>query len=156
MKGDPLGRSTRAGEHGAGERSVGTRRRGLPWPRQGQIAAKKPASDVSHTDPYVNASTLRPDLPPGVPSGAWTVAATTLQGAAGAVPTYTCRGPREPGPHEAQRMITFSDDPRVAEQQMHAVIYYLTAFGYIDGDFDTNEKQYIRDHIGKLVEPGGD
>ena len=49
-------------------------------------------------------------------------------------------------------MITFSHDPRVAEQQMHAVIYYLTAFGYIDGDFDTNEKQYIRDHIGKLVE----
>ncbi len=46
----------------------------------------------------------------------------------------------------------FSTDSRVAEQQMHAVIFYLTAFGYIDGDFDDSEKAFIRDYIGKLVE----
>src|SRR5258708_17886618 len=46
----------------------------------------------------------------------------------------------------------FSPDSRVAEQQMHAVIFYLTAFGYIDGDFDDSEKAFIRDYVGKLVE----
>ena len=46
----------------------------------------------------------------------------------------------------------FSTDSKVAEQQMHAVIFYLTAFGYIDGDFDDSEKAFIRDYIGKLVE----
>jgi hypothetical protein len=46
----------------------------------------------------------------------------------------------------------FSTDSKVAEQQMHAVIFYLTAFGYIDGDFDDSEKTFIRDYIGKLVE----
>lgn len=49
-------------------------------------------------------------------------------------------------------MITFSADPKLAEQQMHAVIYYLTAFGYIDGDFDESEKDFIRAHIRELVE----
>ena len=46
----------------------------------------------------------------------------------------------------------FSTDSRVAEQQMHAIIFYLTAFGYIDGDFDDSEKAFVRDYIGKLVE----
>ena len=49
-------------------------------------------------------------------------------------------------------MMKFSTDSRVAEQQMHAVIFYLTAFGYIDGDFDDSEKAFIRDYVGKLVE----
>jgi hypothetical protein len=49
-------------------------------------------------------------------------------------------------------MMSFSADPLVAEQQMHAIIFYLTAFGYIDGDFDAAEKQFIRDYIKKLVE----
>ncbi len=48
-------------------------------------------------------------------------------------------------------MMSFSPDPLVAEQQMHAIIYYLTAFGYIDGEFDASEKQFIRDHVAKLV-----
>jgi hypothetical protein len=48
-------------------------------------------------------------------------------------------------------MISFSTDARVAEQQMHAVIFTLTAFGYIDGDFDRAEKRYIRDYIAQLV-----
>ena len=48
-------------------------------------------------------------------------------------------------------MMHFSSDPEVAEQQMHAIIYYLTAFGYVDGDFDKAEKSFIRDYIGRLV-----
>lgn len=48
-------------------------------------------------------------------------------------------------------MITFHADPRIAEQQMQAVIFYLTAFGHIDGSFDKTEKSYIRDYVGKLV-----
>jgi Calcineurin-like phosphoesterase len=49
-------------------------------------------------------------------------------------------------------MIRFSPDPGVADQQMNAIIYYLTAFGYIDGDFDAAEKLFIRRHVKKLVE----
>jgi len=52
---------------------------------------------------------------------------------------------------ECAPMMTFSTDPAVAEQQMHAIIYYLTAFGYIDGDFDNAERGFIRDYIAKLV-----
>ena len=48
-------------------------------------------------------------------------------------------------------MITFSQDPGVAESQMHAVIFYLTTFGYIDGDFDASEKSFVRDYIKRLV-----
>ena len=48
-------------------------------------------------------------------------------------------------------MITFHADPHVAEQQMRAIIFYLTAFGYIDGDFDASEKRYVKDYVGKLV-----
>ncbi|KYG09668.1 serine/threonine protein phosphatase [Sorangium cellulosum] len=49
-------------------------------------------------------------------------------------------------------MMTFSPDPRVAEQQMHAIIYYLTGFGYIDGELDPTEKSFIRGHIQELVQ----
>jgi len=49
-------------------------------------------------------------------------------------------------------MITFSQDPDVAERQMQAVIFYLTTFGYIDGDFDGSEKDYVRNYIRTLVE----
>ena len=49
-------------------------------------------------------------------------------------------------------MIRFSTDPGVADSQMNAIIYYLTAFGYIDGDFDADEKLFIRRHVKKLVE----
>lgn len=48
-------------------------------------------------------------------------------------------------------LVSFSPDPAVAERQMHAVIYYLTAFGYIDGDFDHAEKKFIQEHIAALV-----
>jgi hypothetical protein len=49
-------------------------------------------------------------------------------------------------------MIRFSDDPNRAEQEMHAVIFYLTTFGYIDGDFDAQEKSFVRDYIAKLID----
>ena len=48
-------------------------------------------------------------------------------------------------------MLNFSTDPDVAEQQMNAIIFYLTAFGYIDGDFDRSEKLFIKEYIAKLV-----
>jgi hypothetical protein len=49
-------------------------------------------------------------------------------------------------------VVTFSTSPDVAEQQMHAIIFYLTAFGYIDGNFDLTEKTFVRTHIRQLVE----
>ena len=49
-------------------------------------------------------------------------------------------------------MLKFSTDPDVAESQMSAIIFYLTAFGYIDGDFDMSEKDFVRQYIGRLVE----
>jgi hypothetical protein len=48
-------------------------------------------------------------------------------------------------------MLRFSDDPVVAEKQMYAVIFYLTTFGYIDGDFDRTEKEFIREYVRRLV-----
>jgi len=48
-------------------------------------------------------------------------------------------------------MLTFSADPDVAEQQMNAIIFYLTAFGYIDGKFDFTEKTFVRIYIRQLV-----
>ena len=40
-------------------------------------------------------------------------------------------------------MLTFSTDPAVAERQMEALIFSLTTFGYIDGDFDDAEKDVM-------------
>jgi uncharacterized tellurite resistance protein B-like protein len=48
-------------------------------------------------------------------------------------------------------MLTFSTNPVVAEQQMNAIIFYLTAFGYIDGQFDLTEKTFVRIYIRQLV-----
>ena len=48
-------------------------------------------------------------------------------------------------------MLTFSSNPDVAEQQMNAIIFYLTAFGYIDGKFDFTEKTFVRIYIRQLV-----
>ena len=49
-------------------------------------------------------------------------------------------------------MISFSNDPKRAEQEMHAIIFYLTTFGHIDGDFDNAEKSFVREYIRKLIE----
>jgi hypothetical protein len=48
-------------------------------------------------------------------------------------------------------MLTFSSDPQVAESQMQAVIFLMTTFGYIDGDFDQREREFVRDRIRSLV-----
>src|ERR1700755_2945562 len=48
-------------------------------------------------------------------------------------------------------MLIFSSNPDVAEQQMNAIIFYLTAFGYIDGEFDFTEKTFVRIYIRQLV-----
>jgi hypothetical protein len=48
-------------------------------------------------------------------------------------------------------MLRFSEDPKVAEKQMLAVIFYLTTFGYIDGDYDPTEKAFIREYVKRLV-----
>jgi hypothetical protein len=49
-------------------------------------------------------------------------------------------------------MMVFSDDPQIAENQMHAIIFYLTAFGYIDGDFAPTEKTFVREYIKKVIQ----
>lgn len=48
-------------------------------------------------------------------------------------------------------MLEFSQDGPTADRQMRAVIFYLTTFGYIDGDFDASEKSFVRDYIEQLV-----
>jgi hypothetical protein len=53
-------------------------------------------------------------------------------------------------------MLTFSREPEIAEQQMSAIIFYLIAFGYIDGDFDLSEKSFIKSYIAGLVEKRAD
>ncbi|MEM7154757.1 MAG: metallophosphoesterase family protein [Myxococcota bacterium] len=48
-------------------------------------------------------------------------------------------------------MIQLSQDPKIAEQQIEAVIFYLTACGYIDSEFDLREKAFVRSFLRKLV-----
>ena len=48
-------------------------------------------------------------------------------------------------------MLKFSSNGPEAEKQMRAVIFYLTTFGYNDGDFDAAEKDFVRGYIKKLV-----
>jgi hypothetical protein len=48
-------------------------------------------------------------------------------------------------------MLTFSTDGPEAEKQMRAVIFYMTTFGYIDGDFDESERTFVREYIKKLI-----
>ena len=49
-------------------------------------------------------------------------------------------------------MIDLSRDPKTAERQMQALIFALTTFGHIDGDFDANEREVVKGTIRKLVE----
>src|SRR5512141_3175539 len=48
-------------------------------------------------------------------------------------------------------MLRFSQNPQEADKQMRAVIFYLTTFGYIDGDYDPSEKEFIRQYVKRLV-----
>jgi hypothetical protein len=49
-------------------------------------------------------------------------------------------------------MPNFNNDPTIADRQMQAIIFYLTTFGHIDGDFDASEKTFVRSYIQTLVE----
>ena len=48
-------------------------------------------------------------------------------------------------------MIQLSSDPQVAEQQIEAIIFYLTTCGYIDSEFDLSEKAFVRAYLRKVV-----
>jgi len=48
-------------------------------------------------------------------------------------------------------MIKLSPDPQVAEQQIEAIIFYLTTCGYIDNEFDLSEKAFVRAYLRKVV-----
>ena len=47
--------------------------------------------------------------------------------------------------------IQLNPDPKIAEQQIEAVIFYLTTCGYIDTEFDLREKAFIRAFLRELV-----
>lgn len=49
-------------------------------------------------------------------------------------------------------MLEFSRDPKVAERQMQSLIFALTAFGHVDGDFDEGEREVVKSTIRRLVE----
>jgi hypothetical protein len=49
-------------------------------------------------------------------------------------------------------MLALSQDPFVANQQLAGAIFYLTAFGHLDGHFDSAERQYIHAFVARLVE----
>jgi hypothetical protein len=49
-------------------------------------------------------------------------------------------------------MLAFSSDPHIAERQMEALIFSLTTFGYIDGDYDEAERAIVTLTVMRLVE----
>lgn len=49
-------------------------------------------------------------------------------------------------------MFDLSADPRIAERQMQALIFALTTFGHIDGDFDATEREVVVATIRSLIE----
>jgi hypothetical protein len=48
-------------------------------------------------------------------------------------------------------MLKFNNNPKIANKQMQGIIFYLTSFGYIDGDFDQVEREFVLNYIKKLV-----
>ncbi|MCY1055062.1 metallophosphoesterase family protein [Nannocystis sp. SCPEA4] len=48
-------------------------------------------------------------------------------------------------------MIQLHSDPSIAEQQIEALIFYLTTLGYIDSEFDIREKAFVRAFLRELV-----
>jgi hypothetical protein len=61
------------------------------------------------------------------------------------------RGLGSPTQDYGAPMIKLSSDPRVAEQQIEAIIFYLTTCGYIDSEFDLSEKAFVRAYLRKVV-----
>ena len=52
---------------------------------------------------------------------------------------------------EAPTLIELSNDPAEAEQQIEAIIFYLTTCGYIDSEFDLTEKAFVRKYLRTVV-----
>ncbi len=48
-------------------------------------------------------------------------------------------------------MLQLNADPAIAEQQVEAILFYLTTCGYIDSEFDMSEKAFVRAYLRKLV-----
>jgi hypothetical protein len=48
-------------------------------------------------------------------------------------------------------MMSFSSDAAVADVEMRAVLFVLLGFAYIDGEFDSTERAFVRDFADKLV-----
>jgi hypothetical protein len=48
--------------------------------------------------------------------------------------------------------IRLHQDPKLAEEQITAILFYLTTFGYIDGEFDDQERQFLREQISSIVQ----
>ncbi len=49
-------------------------------------------------------------------------------------------------------MINLSTDPEQFSREADAVLYYLAAFGYVDGKFDRTERDFVDDFILELAE----
>lgn len=49
-------------------------------------------------------------------------------------------------------MLYLSPYPDVASRQLAGLVFYLTAFSLIDGDFDPAEKAFVRDYIRNVLE----
>jgi diadenosine tetraphosphatase ApaH/serine/threonine PP2A family protein phosphatase len=48
--------------------------------------------------------------------------------------------------------LRLSEDPKLAEEQMTALIFYLVTFGHLDGSFDESERDFLRAQVRSLVE----
>ncbi len=48
-------------------------------------------------------------------------------------------------------MLTLHHNKLIADQQMIGIIFCLTCFGYIDGEFDGDERSFISEYIDKLA-----
>jgi len=48
-------------------------------------------------------------------------------------------------------MLNFSSEPTEADREMEAVLFYLAAFGYIDGHFDKSERAYVDEFILEIA-----
>ncbi len=49
-------------------------------------------------------------------------------------------------------MLNLSADHETAEQELEAVLFFLAAFGYIDGDFDDSERDFVRRTLRSTLE----
>ena len=48
-------------------------------------------------------------------------------------------------------MFVFSSSPEVADAQIQAILFYLTTFGYVDGQLTVGERDFLLDYIQRLA-----